>query len=343
MDVILWCWDARMTWDDEPSGAAVPVAVANQAFPYRKRPEAFNSGFRRLIDYCAQTGIRGVIIWGFLRESHGGVEDAQRLCAYAADHGVEIIPGVGLCSYGGFFFEGDHPFNLQTYLRRHPEKATMAHDAGLGKIIGPVLDPSDPDNHRWWRDGVEWMLDTFRIGGINFEMGDHLIHPSPRACAMRESLGLTCQENIQDMVVATRDLMRHALDLKPAGRFINSTYLPYARIADFPVLGHAAALPPEAIWMYTMGGEVSAAGFPGTSLGGTPHRKGAYLHWGRAGSNQMCTDYRDALQNAIAGLATLDFEFVSLYGETAPSVFQGADRNYRTAVDCARSASKPPR
>ena len=36
-----------------------------------------------------------------------------------------IIPGVGLCSYGGYYFEGDHPFNLGTYLRKHPQRASL--------------------------------------------------------------------------------------------------------------------------------------------------------------------------------------------------------------------------
>ncbi len=68
---------------------------------------------------------------------HGGAKAARDLCLYARDRGVGILPGVGLCSYGGYYFEGDHPFNLDTYLRRHPERAESgsvpAQSVGTGR------------------------------------------------------------------------------------------------------------------------------------------------------------------------------------------------------------------
>ncbi len=48
MDVFLWCWDSRMTWDDEPERIASSWAVSNQPFPYSKRAESYQQGFKRL-------------------------------------------------------------------------------------------------------------------------------------------------------------------------------------------------------------------------------------------------------------------------------------------------------
>ena len=65
--------------------------------------------------------IGGVTIYGFLRDNHGGVEAAQELCRYATERGVRILPGVGINAYGGIYWEGDHKYNLTTWLRQHPE------------------------------------------------------------------------------------------------------------------------------------------------------------------------------------------------------------------------------
>lgn len=67
LSILLWCWDARMTWDDEPATIVTRMAAAEQAFPYPKRPESFLAGCKRLVDYCADTGVRGFTLWGFLR------------------------------------------------------------------------------------------------------------------------------------------------------------------------------------------------------------------------------------------------------------------------------------
>lgn len=336
MNVLLWCWDARMTWGVPTVNQRVPVAVANQPFPYPYPSDVFTRGFRLLIDYCESIGIDGIILWGFLRDAHGGVRAAQDLCLYAKDHGVAILPGVGLCSYGGFYFEGDHRFNLSTYFAKHPERATSAFDGGLKKTIGPVLDPSDPANAQWWKDGTEWMLETFDIGGINYEMGDHLVHPSSRAQARREALALQCQGSLQDMVIASSEPLKHALAIKPDGMFINSTYLPSREVTGFPVMDFTRHVPDKTYWMYTMGKEVLEDGFPETSRCTPPHRQAAYLHWGRAGGEESNKDYRQALTKAVSGLQSLEYRFVSLYGELSAEQNAVADRNYRTVAEAVR-------
>ena len=65
--------------------------------------------------------IPAVVVYGMFRDSHGGVEAAQALCRYANERGVRILPGVAINAYGGIYREGDHPFNLATWLRKHPE------------------------------------------------------------------------------------------------------------------------------------------------------------------------------------------------------------------------------
>ena len=328
MQVILWCWDARMSWDDQPEAITRSMANPAKPFPYPKRPEAYLTGFKRLVDYLAEIGIWGVIIWGFLRDTHGGVQAAKELSRYAADCGVAIIPGVGLCSYGGYYFEGEHPFNLNTYLKKHPERVSWAVNH-RGEVTTPVLDPSLPENRRWWRDGLEWMLENFELGGINFEMGDFIVNHSLRAKAARASLGFDADANIQDIVVATKELIRFGQNALPEALFINATYRGYHQIKNFPRMPFVNALPQAAVWEHTLTGMVEQPGFPDGFLGTPEHRKYGYLHWFNASTKSTGRDYVPEIARVFHGAHKLQFEFIGTYGEVSAIGNPLADRNYR--------------
>lgn len=337
MKVLLWCWDSRMTWDDEPDKNSTRMAAAEQRFAYPKRPESFQVGFRRLVDYCAANGIWGVIIWGFLRDAHGGVKAAVDLCKYAADKGVAVLPGVGLCSYGGYYYEGEHPFNLDTYLRKYPERASTADEEGHGgRTVTPVLDPSLEANQQWWRDGAEWMLETFAIGGIDYEMGDFIVNMSESAVQARKALGFDCDENIQDVVVASRDMLKHALSLKPDGVFINTTYRGYHKITGFPKMPFVNAVPRESVWEYTLTGMVREEGFPDAFMGAPKHRRYGYLHWFNLSTKTADKDYVADIARVFRAIHQLEFEFVGTYGELSAVNNVVADRNYRAQVAWAK-------
>jgi hypothetical protein len=338
MRILLWCWDARMTWDDEPDRVSGGMAVSEQLFPYRKSPGMFQQGFRRMIDYCARVGIEGIIIWGFLRDSHGGTPAAVDLCKYASDKGIAIIPGVGVCAYGGFYYDGKSPYNIGTYLAGHPDRAGVARLNGTGREVRPVLDPSLEANRRWWREGLEWMLDTFEIGGINFEMGDFIVNASAEAAAARAAVGIDADENILETVVATRDLLDRAFQIKPEGLFINSTYRGYHAIRGFPALPYPAVVHPRTIWQYSMGQTVKRDDFPAAFTGATPHRGYAYLHWFNASTKTAARDYSGDIGRVYPALRSLGFEFGGSYGEISAIDDPVADANYRTQVAFARTA-----
>ncbi len=341
MKVLLWCWDARMTWDDEPERAAKRMAASEQAFPYLKRPESYQVGFRRLIDYCAETGIWGVIIWGFLRDAHGGVGAAVDLCKYASDRGVAILPGVGLCSYGGFYYQGEHPFNLDTYLKAHPDRRSTAKEERGGRSVSPVLDPSVEANQKWWREGLEWMLDTFEIGGINFEMGDFVVNPSESATAARKALALDTDENIKEMVVATRGLLERANELKPDGAFVNALYRGYHQISGFPKTPYVDAVHPKTVWEYTLRHMVSRPEFPKGYGGIQAHRQYGYLHWFNTSTGTADKDYTAEIARVFPGLSQLGFEFAGTYGEITALNNPVGDANYRCQVKWAKAAPEP--
>lgn len=315
MKIILWCWDSRMTWDDEPEAIVRKMAAPTGEFVYPKKPESYLVGFKRLVDYSASIGVHAIIVWGFLRDAHGGIDAARELCQYASDRGVGIIPGVGLCSYGGYFFQGDHRFNLNTYIRKHPDRAVLVPRPEHADKPAPILDPSLKANQDWWRDGLEWMLETFRIAGVNYEMGDFLVNPSVSARQARAALGFDADENIQDLVVATQELMRFAFAALPKGLFINSTYRGYHQIRHFPQMDYTRGLPEQAVWQYTLTQMIGRPEFPAGFEGAPPHRRYGYLHWFNSSTRTSNKNYVDDIARVFAGAHQLGFEFIGPYGE----------------------------
>src|SRR6185436_18293812 len=95
---------------------------------YLKRPETFVEDYRRLTDLAAGLGIKGIVIWGFLRDSHDGVEAGKRVASYAASKNVAIMPGFGTTWYGGAYYQGAHKYCLTNFLREHPDARMLGPD-----------------------------------------------------------------------------------------------------------------------------------------------------------------------------------------------------------------------
>ena len=191
-----WTWDHSTNWELSQIGHQ-EIGVFN---PYGKPPSGFHADYRRLIDFCSLNRIGGIVIYGFLRDSHGGVEAAQALCRYANERGVRIIPGIAIGAYGGVYWEGDHQYNLATWLRRNPQfAATLEKGVGfqLADLSFPLsfprsdytmsACPTAPETIDWMEEAVDWLAGTFDIGGINIESGDYGVCGCERCVARRKN------------------------------------------------------------------------------------------------------------------------------------------------------------
>ncbi|MFO1540931.1 MAG: hypothetical protein ACKOTZ_10915 [Chloroflexota bacterium] len=191
-----WNWDHSTNWELSQVGVQ-EIGVFN---PYGKPPGGFLRDFRRCVDFCSRNRIAAVVIYGFLRDTHGGIEAAQELCRYATERGVRVLPGIAIGSYGGVYWEGDHRYNLATWLRANPQHAATL-EKGVGFQIAdlafplnfPRSDytlsacPSAPETMAWMEDGVAWLSETFEIGGINIEAGDYGVCGCPRCVRRRDN------------------------------------------------------------------------------------------------------------------------------------------------------------
>jgi len=161
-----WTWDHSANWD-------LP-AIGKQEFGannrYSKNPETFLRDYKLLIDFMSLHRLNGLIIYGLLRDSHGGIEAARELCRYAKEKEVRILPGVGINSYGGIYYEGDHKYSLNNWLAKHPELRAKTKRPWFEAITAC---PSKKENIQWHKEAIRWLCENFEIGGINFESGDY--------------------------------------------------------------------------------------------------------------------------------------------------------------------------
>lgn len=240
---IWWTWDHRTNWTGEPAGA--------QSFgcdnPYLRGAERFLADYRAAIDRAAAYGINGIVIWGFLRDSHGGIAAARQLCDYAVSKNVRILSGVGTSVYGGFYYEGEHEFSARTWLARHPDLRSLGPD---GRPENSLC-PAKPENQRWLRDGVRWLFETFAIGGLNLEYGDYKVCHCPDCVASRAADDSGDPDFYKDMVRSILPTIEAARLAAPDAWITYATYTGFDAAMRARLPGFVARLPEAAICQWT--------------------------------------------------------------------------------------------
>ncbi len=164
MKKIWWTWDIRMHW-------------AHGLCLFEK---SYLDNYRNMIDAAAKLNVDGIVIWGFLRDSHGGISAAKAIADYASDNGVDIYPGVGIDSYGGVFYDGDSEYSLDKYLESHPEFHALNQDGTVQVYSWPPTDrkkrfnacPQHDEIIPYYQKSLEWLIETFKVKGFQIEQGD---------------------------------------------------------------------------------------------------------------------------------------------------------------------------
>jgi len=177
-----YTWDHSTNWDLGQPG----IRLGGCHEPYDKPPGAFVEDYTRLIDFMAALGLNHVIIWGALRDAHGGAEALRRLVDYGSANGVRVAPGVGVNCYGGTYYEGDSEFSLPNLLRRRPDLAAVDEEGN------PRIDAANPRRSiacprkeevvAWTLRSMRWLMETVGPTAIHFETGDYGVCHCP-ACS----------------------------------------------------------------------------------------------------------------------------------------------------------------
>ena len=250
-----WTWDHSTNWTLDDPGTQV-MGACNA---YLKQPETFVSDYQRLIDHCVEARFNGVIIWGFLRDTHGGEVFADRIARYARDRGVAIMPGAGTTGYGGVYYEGRHPANLETYLALHPERGNQEAD---GRKSSSELSAYSRENQQWIKTSLEWLYGRFAIGGVNLENMDLLVDHSAAAKRARAKIKSGEKDYFKDQFVAYRTALEVGERMAPTAWNTYATYTGFGlgqnvanAGADMGVEPHfAKRFPPSSIAQWTLTG-----------------------------------------------------------------------------------------
>ena len=99
---MFWTWDHSTEWALNRPGAHTHGSCNE----YGRNTQAFVDDYTALLRWCGLHKVDAVVVWGLLRDSHGGLESAKRLCDVAAKENVRLLCGVGLNAYGGVYYEG---------------------------------------------------------------------------------------------------------------------------------------------------------------------------------------------------------------------------------------------
>ncbi len=183
---LLWTWDHSTNWYLEQVGLQ-EIGAMNY---YAKPEEGFLEDYRRLVDFMSLHRIGGVTIYGFCAITLAALRRLKRCAAMPTSVGAHPA-GVGINAYGGIYREGNHRYNLSTWLNQYPRTAPCAspvafHIPDFPKLWFPETHytdtacPSKPENARYHEEAIHWLAETFEIlGGINFETGDYGVCTCP--------------------------------------------------------------------------------------------------------------------------------------------------------------------
>ena len=302
-----WNWDHRMDW----GGPGRIGSVMGGGGTYRKKPEAFLIDCKNCVDYMADHKFNGLILWGFLRDTHGGVEAAQELCRYAKHRGVRILPGVGTSGYAGYYFEGDHPYNADTWIAAHPELRALEK---TGKPRSAPC-PSKQANQDWLDEGAQWLFDTFEIGGVNLEMGDFFVCYCDDCKKARAAIKSDEPDYYKDMAIS------HMVTLKTMRGLARNAWLSYAPYPGYPPAMTAnppeflSMIPGDALCQWTLTG--MARRWPSEVRPMARHNIG-YLHWCNSSTNTEDDFYLEEIRDICRNAAAAGFEGLDTYGELSP-------------------------
>ena len=344
---MFWTWDHSTEWVLNRPGAQTMGALN----PYTRHPETFVEDYTRLLRWCGRHGVDAVVVWGLLRDSHGGIEAARRLCDVARQQGVRLLCGVGLNAYGGVFYEGDSPYSLERHLERHPELCAVdeagnkvVHGSGVsGRRREHNACPSLAGNQDFAVESLRWLFQTLPLGGVQVETGDTGVCRCKR-CETRRRHPVS-RFSWEDMALMYPLAASAIRSVAPDAWIVCETYShpephpepekppnfgdgkpPWADecLREFPRLVFVQwvcdkFVKPKSSMLWTRAGTVSAEG-------GRRHVMRAHFgtYWGGGYRGELAIDW---LAEMVQRSIDHGFDAISIIGEVSPQQ-AGAELNY---------------
>ncbi|MBT3287310.1 MAG: hypothetical protein HN380_08180 [Victivallales bacterium] len=260
---LLWTWDHCTQWTAARAGVH-DWGASNEFSGYAGD---FLREYSLLLRWCGEHGIDGVVVWGLLRDGHGGVDAARRLCEVADEAGVKLLAGVGLNAYGGVYYEGTSEWSLNNHLAKHPELYAVRADGqrhifqAPGNAPQPMHHacPSRPENMAYCLEGLRWLMETVPLAGVQIESGDTGVCECPLCRERRQNPASALSWD--DMALLYGPAAEAVWSVRPEATVVLETYSHPEPVTDGTVPGFGGGSPP---WVAQC-----VAQFP----------RGAYVQW----------------------------------------------------------------
>ena len=363
---MFWTWDHSTEWALNRPGAHTHGSCNE----YGRSTDSFVRDYTALLTWCGRNGINAVVVWGLLRDCHGGLESAKRLCDVAARENVRLLCGVGLNAYGGVYYEGDSPHNLERHLERHPELSAVDAD---GRPLSFTIDldgkktpitttgqpgprgfyqacPSRRENQDFLAESLAWLFANLPLGGVQIETGDTGICQCQRCRDRRQhssaDFSWLSWEDMGLMYPLATGAVRA---VAPDAWIVCETYShpqPYDGPDKPPRFGDAmpawaaaelARFPPGVFvqWVadyFMKNGAVTAAWTAAGRVPDTDHRHVMRSHLATSWFGNRGELAVDWLANLVQRSIASGCEGISLFGEVSP-FHAGAELNYLALSD----------
>jgi hypothetical protein len=350
---MLWTWDHSTEWTLNLPGAHT-MGAANE---YSRSTEAFLEDYTRLLEWCGRHHVDAVVVWGLLRDAHGGLEAAKKLANVALKNRVRLLCGVGLNAYGGVCYEGDSPQSLEQHLTSHPE--LVALDAAGNKMWEPhlcVACPSRPENQEFAAESLRWLFTNLPLGGVQMETGDFAVCRC-KLCQQRRkhpSSGFSWEDMALMYPIAARAIQ----SVSPVAWIVCETYShpePYAGFKNAPEFGEGKpSWADESLQRFPEGKTIFVqwvcdeylkpplrrSWTPAGTVSGANHRSIMRAHFGTYWAGHKRGELSiDWIAQMVQLSTTHGFDAISLFGEVSP-FDTGAELNY-LALENYGSAGNP--
>jgi hypothetical protein len=159
------------------------------------KPRTYQGQLAAIVDYMSARRLNGLTLWGFPGGQDGSIDTAQALCSYALQRGVRILPRIGLTASEGLFSE-NHAFNLAAWTKAHPELRAVNKD---GSFQDRTLCPEKAQNRQRYREGLQWLFQNLRVGGVSLELEPFFVCYSEDCKNARQTTGGSDPEYSKDL------------------------------------------------------------------------------------------------------------------------------------------------
>ncbi len=340
---ILWTWDHATEWALNRPGAQT-YGASNA---YTRSRDSFIQDYTNLFHWCGRHGIDAVVVWGLLRDCHGGLDSAKKLCEVAASQNVRLLCGAGLNSYGGVYYEGDSPYSLVRHLQQHGDLNAINADGG--KLAYHAC-PSRRENQDFAAQSLQWLMKSLPLGGVQIETGDCGVCQC-KLCRERRQhpAGAFSFEDMALMYRVAAEAVRAA---SPDAWIVCETYSnpePQHEAEKVPGFGDSrpawsdASLAkfPAGVFVQWVGDVAAKPWFPWTAAGTVPDERNHHVlrahfstYWHRHRGELAIDWIADMVKRCVAH----GFDSISLFGEV--SAFNaGAELNYLALANLGSQAN----